>query len=253
MALYSVSDYNNYKMAHVTATIPWEEGKEEDFKDLREGLEKLRAGGEIVRDSSDSEDSDVGEKQVYQRYEDSDTEDVDDPEEDVDPGPDKPGERLLWAAQHNKLELVRTLLSDKPGLVGTRDSDLYTPLHRAAYGNHLHMLHLLLAGGADPLATTDSGWTALHSAARWNCSPCVETLLHHTPVNCTTHGGNTPLHLACQENNRQTVELLLAHPDINPDMANTQGDTPRKVAERVGNLGPLFDAVMPRGVMSHKE
>ena len=31
-------------MAHVSATIPWEEGKEEDFKELREGLEKIRAG-----------------------------------------------------------------------------------------------------------------------------------------------------------------------------------------------------------------
>ena len=73
--------------------------------------------------------------------------------------------------------------------------------------------------------------------------------IHH----CTTHGGNTPLHLACQQNHRNTVELLLAHPDINPDMVNTQGDTPRMVAERMGNLGPLFDAVMPRGVRSHKE
>ena len=124
---------------------------------------------------------------------------------------------------------------------------------RAAYSNHLSMLHLLLSAGADPLATTDSGWTALHSAARWNCSSCVETLLHLTPVNCTTHGGQTPLHLACQSNHRQTVELLLTHLDINTDMVNSQGDTPRQVAERMGSLGPLFDAVMPRGVMSHKE
>eukprot|EP00090_Calanus_glacialis_P035310 TRINITY_DN6029_c0_g1_i3.p1 TRINITY_DN6029_c0_g1~~TRINITY_DN6029_c0_g1_i3.p1 ORF type:complete len:242 (+),score=96.44 TRINITY_DN6029_c0_g1_i3:46-771(+) len=241
-------------MAHVSATIPWEEGKEEDFKELREGLEKLRAGEELVKDRSDSEDSDTCEKlEEYHKYEDSDTEDVDDPEEDEDPGADKPGERLLWAAQHNHLSLASSLLSSSPGLVCTKDSDLYTPLHRAAYGDHLDMLYLLLAGGADPLATTDDGWTALHSAARWNCSSCVETLLHHAPVNCTTHGGNTPLHLACQQNHRNTVELLLAHPAINTDMVNMQGDTPRMVAERVGNLGPLFDAVMPRGVRSHKE
>merc|ERR1712183_817414 len=137
----------------------------------------------------------------------------------------------LWAAQHNKLELVRAVLSDSPRLVGTTDSDLYTPLHRAAYSNHLSMLRLLL------------------SAARWNCSSCVETLLHLTPVNCTTHGGQTPLHLACQSNHRQTVELLVTHLDINTDMVNSQGDTPRQVAERMGSLGPLFDAVMPRGVM----
>ena len=49
-------------MAHVSATIPWEEGEEEDFKELREGLEKLRAGEELVKDSSDSEDSNTCDK-----------------------------------------------------------------------------------------------------------------------------------------------------------------------------------------------
>ena len=123
-------------MAHVTATIPWEEGREEDFNDLREGLEKLKCGEKFAKDSdSSSEDSDGGDRlEEYQRYEDSDSENVDDPEEDVDPGPDKPGERLLWAAQHNKLELVRAMLSDSPRLVGTTDSDLYTPLHRSVVG-----------------------------------------------------------------------------------------------------------------------
>eukprot|EP00092_Neocalanus_flemingeri_P087592 GFUD01110565.1.p1 GENE.GFUD01110565.1~~GFUD01110565.1.p1 ORF type:complete len:194 (+),score=72.65 GFUD01110565.1:53-634(+) len=193
-------------MAHVAATIPWEEGQEEDLKDLRKGLEKQRSGDNIVNDSSDSEvEGEEYEVKEYHRYEESDSDNVDDPEEDVDPGPDQPGESLLWS------------------------------------------------GGADPLGATDSGWTALHSAARWNCVPCVETLLHLTPVNCTTHGGQTPLHLACQSNHRQPVKLLLSHPDITVDMVNSQGDTPRQVAERVGSLGPLFDAVMPVGVMSHKE
>ena len=114
--------------------------------------------------------------------------------------------------------------------------------------------NLLFAGaGADPLATTDTGWTALHSAARWDCAPAVELLLHYIPVNSITQGGNTPLHLACQHNHRHTVELLLAQQGIKVDMKNSQGDTPRMVAERMGNLGQLFDAVMPRGVISHKE
>ena len=123
-------------MAHVTATIPWEEGREEDFNDLREGLEKLKCGEKFGKDSdSSSEDSDGGDRlEEYQRYEDSDSENVDDPEEDVDPGPEEPGERLLWAAQHNKLELVIDLLSDNPRLVVTTDGDLYTPLHRSAVG-----------------------------------------------------------------------------------------------------------------------
>ena len=31
-------------MAHVSATVGWQEGKEEDFADLRAGLARLRAG-----------------------------------------------------------------------------------------------------------------------------------------------------------------------------------------------------------------
>ena len=147
-------------MAHVSATIPWEEGKEEDFKELREELEKLRAGEDLAKDSSDSDsedNADCGKLVEYKKYEDSDSENVDDPDEEEDPGEDKPGERLLWAAQHNQLPLATSLVSSCPGLVLSRDADLYTPLHRAAYGDHRAMLLLLLGGGADPLAATADG------------------------------------------------------------------------------------------------
>ena len=117
----------------------------------------------------------------------------------------------------------------------------------------MKQLFIFPGNGADPLAVTDSGWTALHSAARWDSVGAVELLLHHIPLNSTTHGGNTALHLAAQHNHRHTVELLLAHKGVKVDMRNSQGDTPRMVAERMGNLGQLFDAVMPSGVLSHKE
>ena len=43
------------------------------------------------------------------------------------------------------------------------------------------------------------------------------------------------------------MELLLAHQDIDPSLANSQGDTPRMVAARSGGLAALFDAVEPGG------
>ena len=49
--------------SRVSATIPWEEGTEEDFKELREGLEALRrgmllggGGGDTESDSSEEEE-----------------------------------------------------------------------------------------------------------------------------------------------------------------------------------------------------
>ena len=125
--------------SHVSATIPWQEGTEEDFKDLREQLEKLRSlAPEYLGDSSDGEDDSSDD-------------------EDVEPGAvrgilrkninilypsgvDQPGARLLWAAQHDRLEVARELLELQPSLVTFRDEDEYTALHRAAYSHHHNML-----------------------------------------------------------------------------------------------------------------
>ena len=217
----------------VSATIPWQEGREEDFADLREGLRRLRAGEALGGEGSSEESSE---------------------EDEADPGEGDPGARILWAAQHNRMDIAKELIARSPKLVGSRDSDLYTPLHRASYNNHLQMATLLLKEGADPLATTADGWTPLHSAAKWNCSGVAELLLAATPVNCVTRGGQTPLHLACLAgSSRETVELLLAHQDIDPTLANSQGDTPRMVAARNGGLAELFDAVEPGGVRRARE
>ena len=51
--------------SHVSATIPWQEGTEEDFKDLREQLEKLRSlAPEYLGDSSDGEDDSSDDEDV---------------------------------------------------------------------------------------------------------------------------------------------------------------------------------------------
>ena len=109
------------RMSHVSATIPWQEGTEEDFKDLHEHLARLQqfGGGRL-----DDEDSD-------------DTSD----EDDEDPGAGaEPGVRLLWAAQHNHLDLVEQILDCDPGLVDYQDTDGYRALHRAAYSHHTEVL-----------------------------------------------------------------------------------------------------------------
>jgi len=244
-------------MSHVSATIPWQEGTEEDFKELREGLERLKQSGiknTIVGDSSSEADSENEDIPSYRRYAvDDEVDETSEDDDDVDPGDANPGLRLLWAAQHNHLEIATKLLDMEPSLINFRDEDEYSGLHRAAYSHHEKMLSFLLERGADPLALTEGGWTPLHSAARWNSYKCVEILLRLVPVNQVTAGGQTALHLACQSHNRETLELLLTHPDIDPSIVNSQGDTPRMVAERMGTLAPLFDAVSPSGVLSHRE
>jgi len=246
-------DVGGKTMSAVSATIPWQEGKEEDFAELREGLRKLREG-ELLGCGSES-DSSGEEGEGYGGFRLPDESDEDEEEEEgEDPGEGNPNERILWAAQHNKIEVAKEMLLKNAKLVGARDSDLYTPLHRASYNNHLQMVKLLLHHGADPLATTEDGWTPLHSAAKWNCVLVAELLLLSTPVNCVTRGGQTPLHLAClASSSRDTVELLLSQPEVDPGLKNSQGDTAREVAARTGNLAPLFDCVEPRALRRHKE
>ena len=67
-------------------------------------------------------------------------------------GVDHPGARLLWAAQHDRLEVARELLELEPSLVTFRDEDEYTALHRAAYSHHHNMLGggLLTRAGNEP-------------------------------------------------------------------------------------------------------
>lgn len=109
-------------MSHVSATIPWQEGTEEDFKDLHEGLARLRQSGGVTNNDDDDSYSDTSE------------------EDDTDPGDGDPGLRLLWAAQYNKMDIVTELLTSDASLVRYKDSDGYTALHRAAYSHNTAVL-----------------------------------------------------------------------------------------------------------------
>ena len=128
----------------------WQEGQEADFEDLHRAIQAGKTQKFTNNKSNGS----------------SSTSDEDDSSDD--PGVRAhPGKRLLWAAQHNKLDLAKELLCGSRGLVHYRDSDGYTPLHRAAYSDHPKMAKLLLKRGADVAAqTTEDHWHPLHSACR---------------------------------------------------------------------------------------
>lgn len=72
---------------------------------------------------------------------------------------------------------MHELLTKTPGLVHARDGDGYTPLHRAAYGNHVTAISYLISVGAKVHARTELGWTPLHSASNWNNYKAVARLL----------------------------------------------------------------------------
>jgi len=103
---------------------------------------------------------------------------------------DCPGERLLTAAEEGKLEMVRELLQEYPDLVGYKDKDGYTALHRASYTDNQVIVRFLISKNSKIDEVTGDGWTPLHSACHWNSFNAVRELVDNdADVNARTVGG----------------------------------------------------------------
>ncbi|XP_030842861.1 poly [ADP-ribose] polymerase tankyrase-1-like [Strongylocentrotus purpuratus] len=176
--------------------------------------------------------------------------DDDDPEEDSKINEDIENDttkRILWAAENNEIETAKDLLDSTPTLIGVKDEDGYTPLHRATYNGHTAMVEFLLERGADMCAQTTDGWQPIHCAARWN-NPCVASLLVQAgcDVNAMTNGGQTPLHLAaCSAESEEVLSLLLMSRFIDTTLKNAASETAYDIARRTGRLVYLFEAKDP--------
>ncbi|XP_019732255.1 ankyrin repeat domain-containing protein 49 isoform X2 [Hippocampus comes] len=163
---------------------------------------------------------------------------------------DKPAALILWAAENNRVSLVHRLLAAEASLVHSSDEDAYTPLHRAAYGNHVDVAAALLAAGSKVNARTVDGWTPLHSACRWGHVTMATLLLHHSAdVNAQTNGGLTPLHLAASHSSssktdwRHTLELLLSQRHLKAGLRSNSGESASELARRNGPYHFLFEMV----------
>jgi hypothetical protein len=122
------------------------------------------------------------------------------------------------------------------------------PIHYAADGNpggehwdpdaQRSLIEYLIAMGADPDATDDSGVAALQRAVRTRCSAAVAALLEHgADARLKNKRGSTPLHLAVQNTGRSNsgmteakdqqrliIELLLQH-GARPTDTDAKGKT----------------------------
>ncbi|XP_072026473.1 ankyrin repeat domain-containing protein 49-like [Amphiura filiformis] len=179
-------------------------------------------------------------KQGYESN--SDEEDIGETLDEIEGNPNK---KILWAAEHNELDIAKELLEEDPELVKSVDEDLYTPLHRASYNGHLMMVELLLTHNASVHARTADGWQPIHSACKWN-NPAVASLLlqNGSDINSQTNGGQTPLHLAASNGKaKETLELLLLNRNIDPDILNAANEKASDIVTRVGPLGYLFEMV----------
>ena len=47
---------------------------------------------------------------------------------------------MLWAAENGNIDEVKRLLDEDQNLLHYVDNDGYSPLHRASYNNHIHVV-----------------------------------------------------------------------------------------------------------------
>ncbi|MGA2890417.1 MAG: ankyrin repeat domain-containing protein [Terracidiphilus sp.] len=117
------------------------------------------------------------------------------------------------AARDGDVKKVELLLKDHPDLVASKDEKYgQTPLHIAAFDDHLDVAKLLLANKADVNAKAKNGSTPLHLAAAKGNKDMVELLLaSKADINAVDNDGWSALHSAITWGHKDIEELLRQH------------------------------------------
>ncbi|CAH3163669.1 unnamed protein product [Porites evermanni] len=179
---------------------------------------------------------------------------------------------LHQACREGLIDLVRALIKGDASAIYKIDEEGLAPIHHATRYDHVEIVELLIAGGADPnICSKDEnkcatplqvagrfnspatarlllvrgadvakkstyGQQALHYAARRGNLAVVEVLLREgmADANATDNENSTPLHAASQEGKLNVVRILLNH-GADPRMSDNDGYTAVHLAAKEGH------------------
>lgn len=124
---------------------------------------------------------------------------------------EEPFKAAFDSIQASDVSRLRALLAASPDLVLARGTNGNTLLNLA--GGRSAIVQLLLEAGADPTVANDRGWTPLHQAAYGNHVEVVELLVTAgAPLDAVAYGeGGTPLAAALFWGHREVAEVLAAY------------------------------------------
>jgi hypothetical protein len=132
----------------------------------------------------------------------------------------------------NKAE---AMLRENPDLINTREKHFgFTPLHLAAYEDHVEVTEKLIAHGAEVnLLSTKLKRTALHLTR----DPNVAKILIDGggDPNVRDREGKTPLHIAAESGSKELLTLLL-EAGSNPSLKDKKGRNAHYYAEQNGDV-----------------
>lgn len=144
---------------------------------------------------------------------------------------------IFEAAATGQIERVAKLLDEQPERVNAIAPDGFTPLGLAAFFDHLDVVELLLARGADVNLPSQNAQHVmpLHSSvAIQNIAITQALLAHGADVNATQEDGFTPLQEAAQNGQMEMVKLLLEH-GAKIDVRMASGKTALEIAQAAGH------------------
>lgn len=154
----------------------------------------------------------------------------------------------LAAQARHMLEIIAEtgIVDAQKYFINLADKRGKTALAYAGEYQHVGLLDLLLARGADPLHADGTGWTVLHTAvaaAKVDAhASTISTILDHSHVtseqrskllNATDDNGRTVIHIASYKDVPAITKLLLGN-GSNPKSRDAMGFNPVALATKSG-------------------
>ena len=129
---------------------------------------------------------------------------------EIKPAPSpEPHSVLIQAMKQNDIDKFRNEIKNNPDGVYEKDTDGYTPLHKAVVFS-VDFIQLLLNAKVDIDVKNHRGETALHGAALFDNVPVAECLLNSKAnIEAENNDKITPVLFASYRNNKDMVSFLL--------------------------------------------
>eukprot|EP00439_Symbiodinium_sp_Y106_P026076 s810_g3.t1 len=141
---------------------------------------------------------------------------------------------ILYAARDGHREAIKLLAQYEADVNEVGGIPFETALHVAVQSHKLKVVQMLLSLRADPQIKDAGGQGPLHRAAREGAIHSLQTLITAgATVDMRDTCEQAPIHLATYFGREEVVRALLAA-RADAVAENIRGQTPRKVAERLG-------------------
>jgi len=141
---------------------------------------------------------------------------------------------IMYAAREGHREAVKVLVQYEADVNETGGIPRESALHIAVGSHKLRVVQMLLSLRADPQLRDAGGQGPIHRAAREGAISALQTLIAASAeVDMRDTCEQAPIHIAAVFGQEQVISSLLAA-RADAVAENIRGQTPRKVAERLG-------------------